>query len=191
MKKRYAIKIPSLILVMLSLLNISKNVCFADEYKVPRRAIEIRPYVNILAAIDIYEDMIDNQLGFGGGLKVRNQIYGNFGYSLNVLINDLDIDADVNEGDSDLFSIFSGGFYYNYKVDYGYYVFDLCYGAMAVGSSSMTIFVPSVEFRRKLTNRIFYLFEIQYPIANDWIVDLDFEENYTSFSLSSGIAFIF
>ena len=105
--------------------------------------------------------------------------------------HDLDIDADVNEGDSDLFSIFSAGFYYNYKVDYGYYVFDLCYGAMAVGSSSMTIFVPSVEFRRKLTNRIFYLFEIQYPIANDWIVDLDFEENYTSFSLSSGIAFIF
>ncbi len=193
-------KLKHSMIILLSIILLSTNP--ADAYKkkrakkykkqsytyvIPRRSIEVTPYFSFLAVKNLYENYIEDQTGFGGGLNIRTQVYGNFGYLIDASLNNLDI----NNGEYNSAAICIGGLYYSYKKNFGDFRFDLGYGAISAGDNAMTIFLPSIEFHKTFYKRISYIFKIGYLIPNDWIVDQDFKEHYTSVSLSCGIAIIF
>ena len=164
------------------------------SYAIPRRAIEITPYYNFIYANKLYENIQGKQRSHGGGIKMRTQLYGSFGYIINASINHLKVQENIfidQENDRDMAAIITGGPYYSYKTSYGDIRLDIGYGAIVAGDSSMTIFLPSVEYRINIFSRISLMIEIGYPIANDWIIKHNFNEHYRSFSSAGGIGIIF
>ncbi|MDY6968835.1 MAG: hypothetical protein SVR08_09320 [Spirochaetota bacterium] len=164
----------------------------SKEYLVPRRKIEIEPYYNFIFAHKLYTN-IKSKTGHGGGIKIRTQVWGNFGYLFNTSLNYIEIEKipDNPDDEIDMLSIYTGGFYYSRYIYNADYRFNISYGGISAGNSVMTIFLPSIEYHTKLHQRVFFNCEIGYLIVNDWIVDDDYKENYTSFSLSLGISFLF
>lgn len=215
------IKISNIFFIIFTCLFLIISVCYAEEavteprmtteYIVPQREIIVSPYVSYIFAKDLYAGFIDDQSGFGAGLDIRNQIYGNFGFILDAVWTNLKITELDNqlfseeENENDLVMLFSGGFYYiileKWKI-------DICYGAITAGNNIMTIFIPSVEYIIPLSQLLsvqqllpisqfipisvsqrFYIFaKLSYLITNDWIVDEKYEEHYTSFALTGGIS---
>ena len=101
---------------------------------------------------------------------MRTQLYGSFGYIINASINHLKVQENIfidQENDRDMAAIITGGPYYSYKTSYGDIRLDIGYGAIVAGDSSMTIFLPSVEYRINIFSRISLMIEIGYPIANE------------------------
>ncbi len=163
------------------------------SYTIPRRAIYVTPYASCIYAKELYNGFVEDQTGFGGGLNVRSEIKSFLGYFFDASYYNLKVEKDplVSEKGTDAVIIFTGGLYYSHKFDFGNFRLDIGYGAITAGNNTMTIFVPGIEYRKKFYNRIFYTIKAGYPITNDWIVDMDLEEKYTSFSLSGGISIIF
>ncbi len=165
----------------------------AKSYTVPRRAIYLTPYVSCIYAKELYNGFVEDQLGFGGGLNVRSEINSILGYFFDASYNNLKVVKDplVSEKGTDSVIILTGGLYYTHKEDFGNLRLDIGYGAITAGNNTMTIFVPGIEYSKEFYNRISYAIKAGYPITNDWIVDMDLEEKYTSFSLSGGVSIIF
>jgi hypothetical protein len=169
----------------------------SSTYTAPPRMIIVSPYFSYIYANNLFENTIKDQSGFGGGLNFRTQIYKDFGYAFDVLYTNLKIVKETIPGvtaeqKSDLVAIFTGGFYYSIS----YFSFadtriDLAYGAITAGDNVMTIFVPGIEFFKKVSDRILLFTKLSWLIANDWIVNLDYKEHYTSFSVSAGFSVIF
>ncbi|MBN2403866.1 MAG: hypothetical protein JXN64_15935 [Spirochaetes bacterium] len=166
-------------------------------YKVPPRMIIVSPYFSYIYANNLFEDTIKDGSGFGGGLNIRTQVYKEFGFLIDALYTNLEIEETnipgvTEEEKSDIVAIFSGGFYYSFfyhsLTDMR---FDLAYGAITAGDNVMTIFIPALEFFIKASDRILLFAKLSWLIANDWFVDLDYKEHYTSFSASAGFSIIF
>ncbi len=164
----------------------------SSQYRVPSREIIISPYGGFIFAKDLYTVNLEDQSGFGGGINMRTQLYKNFGYMVDVFIPSLKIIEEQNidengEPGPKFVAIYTGGFYYsipNWK-------FDLSYGAISSGVNIMTIFVPGVEYNRKISRRISFFTRVGYLITNDWFSDMGYEENYTSFMASVGLSVLF
>lgn len=169
----------------------------SEPYVVPQRMIIASPYVSVIYAKDLFQGAVEDQTGFGGGLNFRTQIYGDFGYMLDAMITNIkvikeEIPGAESQKESDLVAIFTGGFYYSlFYHSLSDLRIDLCYGAITAGNQVMTIFVPGVEFFQKISNRVTLFAKLGMLITNDWIVDSDYKEKYTSFSLSAGLSVIF
>ena len=54
-----------------------------------------------------------------------------------------------------------------------------------------TVFMPGIEFSKKLGDRTALAFEIGWPITNDWFYDYNVDEHYSSFTFSLGTIFVF
>jgi hypothetical protein len=169
----------------------------SSSYIVPRRMIITSPYVSYIYANDLFPNAVKDQSGWGGGLNIRVQVYQDFGFILDGLYTNLKV---VNEevifsgpeDESDLVAIISGGFFYSfYNNSYADIRVDLCYGAITAGNDVMTIFIPGVEAFRKVYDRLILFTKLSWLITNDWIVNQDYKEHYTSFSLSAGFSIIF
>ena len=115
--------------------------------------IVISPYFSYIYANNLFVNTIKDQSGFGGGLDIRTQIYGNFGYMLDVLYTNLEIVEEevipgiTEEEKSDLVAVFTAGFYYSlYYFSFADMRIDMGYGAITAGDNVMTIFVPGLNF---------------------------------------------
>jgi hypothetical protein len=175
----------------------SKDDDSSSTYTVPPRMIIVSPYFSYIYANNLFVNTIKDQSGYGGGLNFRTQIYKDFGYTLDVLYTNLEIVKETipgvtSEEKSDLVAIFAGGFYYSvYYFSHVDTRIDFAYGAITAGDNVMTIFIPGVEFFKKVSDRIILFTKLSWLIANDWIVNLDYKEHYTSFSISAGLSVIF
>ena len=174
-----------------------KDSVSSESYVVPQRMIIASPYVSVIYAKDLFQGAVEDQTGFGGGLNFRTQIYGEFGYMLDAMVTNIkvikeDIPGAESQKESDLVAILTGGFYYSlFCHSLSDLRIDLCYGAITAGNQVMTIFVPGVEFFQKMSNRVTLFAKLGWLITNDWIVDSEYKEKYTSFSLSAGLSVIF
>jgi hypothetical protein len=177
--------------------NYEKNSDSSYSYTAPSRMIILSPYVSYIYANNLFENTIKDQSGFGAGLNIRTQIYKDFGFMLDTIYTNLEIEKNTipgiaSEQKSDLVAIFTGGFYYSiYYFSQANLRINLSYGAIIAGDNVMTIFVPGIEYFEQASDRIIYFSKLSWLITNDWIVNLDYKEHYTSFSLSAGVSIIF
>jgi hypothetical protein len=174
-----------------------KNTSTSSTYTVPPRMILVSPYVSYIYANNLFENTIKDQSGFGAGLNIRFQIYKEFGFMLDGLYTNLEIEKVTPSGlteqnNSDLVAVFAGGFYYSFffhsLTDLR---LDIAYGAITAGDNVMTIFMPGIELFLKISNRITLFTKLSCLITNDWIVNQDYKEHYTSYSLSAGLTIVF
>jgi hypothetical protein len=177
--------------------NYEKNNDSSYSYTVPSRMIILSPYVSYIYANNLFENTIKDQSGFGAGLNIRTQIYKDFGFMLDTLYTNLEIVKETipgiaSEQKSDLVAIFTGGFYYSiYYFSQANLRINLAYGAITAGDNVMTIFVPGIEYFEQVSDRILFFAKLSWLITNDWIVNQNYKEHYTSFSLSAGVSIIF
>lgn len=188
MKNNHIVSLSTILLLFFVISN-------ADAYTAPRRMIEVRPSASAISAKNLYGTEIEDGIGYGGGLKIRAQLFGGFGYLLSGSAYTLDVNEKDEENKdvikSKTVSLFVGGLYFTYQTRYGLLRFDLGYGAISTGKKAETLFLPTVEFSRGLTDRLSLVAEFGLPVANDWAINSEFEENYTTYTLSGGIAYIF
>ena len=165
----------------------------SETYTVPQREIRITPYVNFIYAKDIYIDFVDDQFSIGGGMMIRTQAYGPFGYFIDASYNKMDVNINPAAGDKGLEAVLLStlGLYYSYDVDFGQFCLDLGYGVITAGNNAMTIFIPGVGFNKEFYSRVSYTAKLGYLITNDWFTNMDLKEKYTSVSLSVGISAVF
>ncbi len=173
-----------------------KSYKSVNSYSIPPRMIIVSPYFTFIYANDLYTNAVKDKSDFGGGLNVRMQIYKDFGFIIDGLYTNLKpvkaTTAPAEQSDQNLVAIFTGGFYYSLF----YYSltdmrFDFCYGGIIAGNNVMTIFMPGIEFFRKISDRLKIFAKLGYPITNDWIVNSDYKEHYTSFTVSCGFSVVF
>jgi hypothetical protein len=172
-----------------------KTTNTSSAYSVPPRMILVSPYVSYIYANNLFENTIKDQSGFGAGLNIRFQIYKEFGFMLDGLYTNLETEKVTIQGaeqKSDIVAIFTGGFYYSF---FSHSLTDLrldvAYGAITAGDNVMTIFIPGIEIFLKVSNRIILFTKLSWLITNDWIVNQDYTEHFTSFSLSAGLTMVF
>lgn len=164
----------------------------AKTYRAPSREIVLSPYGGLIFAKDLYTVNLNDQLGFGGGMIMRTQLYKNFGYMIDVFIPRLDVNKEENltdEGEKgpEFVAIYTGGFYYSIP----HWKLDLCYGGISSGVKNMTIFIPGVEYNRNITRRVSFFSRLGYLLTNDWFSDMGYKEHYTSFLASVGLSIVF
>lgn len=128
-----------------------------------------------------------NVVSIGGGLKLRTQISGKFGYMVNASFNDHEI---IGDG-PDLVIIFTGGVYQTFQLGSIDIKIDAGYGMISAGNNTNAVFMPGLELSKELNNRTALAFEIGWPITNDWFYDYDVHEHYSSFTFSLGTIFVF
>ncbi|MFQ6007495.1 MAG: hypothetical protein ACE5K8_00940 [Candidatus Zixiibacteriota bacterium] len=161
-------------------------------YEIPPRKIEVKPYLNLLFPNDLLEfqdgrSVVKNKMGFGFGLKIRNQIKGSYGFVVNSSITDVE----VTTYRAGFAVIFTGGLYISTKTKLGDLILDCGYGVLSTGGKSETIIMPTLEFNRPLSNRLIIAVEVGCPVANDWFYDFGVKERYKSFALSFGSTIVF
>lgn len=184
------IKVLKFSLLILSILGMLIQCPFA--YTIPKRQLDIKPYLNIMSPNNLieYNDQntdVEDDVGVGFGIKVRSQIKGCWGFVINSSLTDLNVKDSTNN----MATIFTAGFYYSYGTGLGNIIFDLGYGVISVADLSNTLFLPSLEFKRSVTERISISLELSIPVVNDWFYDYDIKENFKSLSLSFGGTILF
>ncbi|MCP4704520.1 MAG: hypothetical protein GY865_07910 [candidate division Zixibacteria bacterium] len=180
----------NLYVILVIIVMIFSNLAYS--YEIPQRKIEIKPYINFLSANDLFVyketgNIVKNNVGIGGGLKLRTQISGKFGYILNASFNSHEVLVDG----TDFIIIFIGGLYYSHNLGFTDFKIDAGYGFLTAGSKGTGVFMPTLELSRELNDRIALAFEIGWPISNDWFYDYDIQRHYSSFTFSLGTIFIF
>ncbi|MCP4582118.1 MAG: hypothetical protein GY839_10915 [candidate division Zixibacteria bacterium] len=161
-------------------------------YEIPQRKIDLKPYLNFIFPSDLMESenietAVENDMGFGFGIKARTQITGNYGFVINTSITDFK----VSDNSLSTATIFTAGFYYSQSTSLGNLVLDLSSGVISLADYSMMLFLPSLEFNRAISDRISISAELGMPIPNDWFYNYNIKENYKSLSISLGSAIVF
>ena len=177
------------LLIFLPLLILTQG---SFAYKIPQRQLDIKPYLNFMFPNKLleYNDQnkdVEDDVGFGFGIKIRSQIKGCWGFVINSSFTDLNVKDNTNN----MAVIFTAGFYYSYNTRLGNIIIDLGYGVISVADLSNTLFLPNLEFRRSVTERISFSLELGMPVVNDWFYDYDIKENYKSLYLSFGSTILF
>lgn len=162
----------------------------AFGYDPPRRAIVVSPYVQILSTRNFsvfsrnappakYDvEIVEDQIGFGIGINVSTRLSENWGYFLDYAVGPLE----VKYSDEDRFSIFVLGVSYSVDALGGKMILDAGYGVSHWGKWAGMIFMPSLGYSKRLTERTAGFAKVGCPIV---------EEHYTSFSFSTGINILF
>lgn len=181
-------------LKMLSLLVLFFGVLIqsSSAYEIPPRKIEVKPYLNFLFPNNLlqYENgrnVVKNKMGYGFGLKIRNQINESFGFVVNSSITDLEVTTD-RQGFA---VIFTAGLYLSTRTVVGNLIIDCGYGVLSTGRYSETLLMPTLEFNRPLSDRLMISVELGWPISNDWFYDFGVKEHYKSFTFSFGSTIVF
>lgn len=175
--------------LMLLLLSTRQSIA----YEVPVRQINFKPYLNIMFPSNLMEwedlgNMVDNKMGVGFGLKARTQVSQSWGFVINTLYNDLEVNSDKGLKAASLLTI---GFYYSKTFDKNEIIIDGSYGALAAGGRAAGLLMPALEINRAFSERLKLSAELGWLIPNDWLYDFDFKESYSSFTLSLGGTIIF
>ncbi len=179
--------------MMLAMMMISSGVA----YDVPPRKIEIKPYVHLLFPKDLvtYETgvtYVEDKTGFGGGVKIRVQVSGPFGFVINSSVTGIERSYYAEYYDWNRTAImFTGGIYYAFETTIGNITLDCGYGAIEVCSAGLALFLPSVEYSYPVSDRVSLAAELSLPIPNDWYSDWNHESNAKSLMLSVGSVFLF
>jgi len=161
-------------------------------YEIPQRRIDLKPYLNFIFPSNLMENnfastAVEDDMGIGFGVKARTQITGFWGFVINTSMTDLK----VKDNSLSTATIFTAGFYYSYGTSLGDVIVDLSYGVLSVSDRSATLFYPSLELSRAISDRISISAELGMPVPNDWFYNLNVKENYKSLSLSLGGAIVF
>ncbi len=179
------------VLSAVTLLILSTQLSIA--YEVPARQINFKPYLNIMFPSNLMEwedlgNVVDNKMGVGFGLKTRTQVNQSWGFVINTLYNDLEVNSDRGIKAALLLTI---GFYYSKTFDKNEIIIDGGYGALAAGGRAAGILMPSLEINRAFSERLKLSAELGWLIPNDWLYDFDLKESYSSFALSLGGTILF
>ena len=161
-------------------------------YDIPQRQVTVKPYVNFFFPNNLWETesfapAVENKMGFGAGVKVRNQFTSSFGSVLNASYSSIEV---TREASGDV-TMFTAGGYYSRALGAGTFIFDFSYGIIIAADESVGLLMPSLEYSRPISDRMSVALELGWPIANDWPRDFSFKENYSSFTLSLGSVFVF
>jgi len=154
-------------------------------YEIPQRRIDLKPYLNFIFPSNLMENnfastAVEDDMGIGFGVKARTQITGFWGFVINTSMTDLK----VKDNSLSTATIFTAGFYYSYGTSLGDVI-------VSVSVRSATLFYPSLELSRAISDRISISAELGMPVPNDWFYNLNVKENYKSLSLSLGGAIVF
>ena len=183
----------------LILLLVICGVIFASSalaYDIPQRKIEIKPYINLLMPSDFWKkgfdtSVVEDDIGFGFGAKLRTQFAANYGMVLNVSYTDVKVsDVVWPDATSDV-TMFTLGGYLAKEFSFGTLTADCGFGLVVMSDEGVALLMPSLEYSRPIAERISLAVELGWPIANDWLRDFGFEESYSSFTLSMGTAIVF
>ncbi|UCF05223.1 MAG: hypothetical protein JSV33_15100 [bacterium] len=164
----------------------------SNAYEIPQREIQVKPYLNFLFPNNLLEmeggyNPINEKTIIGLGLKIRNQYYNHFGLMFNMSINSVDPAYDAPAAGV----IFTFGGYFKTSNKLGTIIFDCGYGCIMETNEGMGLLMPSLELSRPVSDRISISMEVGWLIPNDWVISYDFEENYSSFTVSLGSTIIF
>jgi hypothetical protein len=179
-------------IVMLAVFLIGLMVSSSLAYDIPQRRIDLKPYLNFmfpnnLVESDNRQNPVENEMGIGFGVKARTQITRFWGFLIDASFTDLK----VNDNSLSTATIFTAGFYYSYRTNFGNIIFDAGYGVLSVADLSSTLLMPNLEFNRAVSDRISLSAELGMPIANDWFHQFGVKENYKSLTFSLGGIIIF
>ncbi|UCG63017.1 MAG: hypothetical protein JSV52_06980 [Candidatus Zixiibacteriota bacterium] len=161
-------------------------------YESPRREIELKPYVHLLFPDNLlkYEEgrsLVKNEEGIGVGLKIRTQITGPLGFVLNASVSR--VKPEVSSRRASV--VTTMGPFYVIKLGSGRVLLEMSYGYMSAADHAFTVFLPSIEYSYRISERVRLSAEIGLPVANDWFYDYDVSESAKSISLSIGAGFVF
>lgn len=173
------------------------SISSAGAYDIPQRKIEIKPYVNILFPKDFVTfesgvSYVDDEAGFGGGVKIRTQLTGPFGFMINASVIGVErsfLAAFYNRSSAAV--LFTGGFYYTFETSIGNISLDCGYGVIEICGAGLALFMPSVEYSYPVSDRISLAAELSMPVPNDWYSDWDHNSNAKSLMLSVGSVILF
>jgi len=184
--------IKSLKIVPLSILFLGILIQSSSAYEIPPRKIEVKPYLNFLFPNHLLQfengrSVVKNKMGYGFGLKIRNQIRGSYGFVVNSSITDVEVTT--NRGSFAV--IFTAGLYLSTRTKAGNLIVDCGYGVLSTGGKSETLLMPSLEFNRPLSDRLKISVELGWPIPDDWFYDYGVKERYKTFTLSFGSVIVF
>jgi hypothetical protein len=165
----------------------------ADAYDIPQRRIDLKPYLNVIIPNNLMEwenlgNVVDNDIGFGLGVKARTQINRTWGFVINTSYTDLEVNTEKGLSSAILLTV---GFSYSKSLSLGDFVLDAGYGGIAAGGRGIGLFMPSLEYSRTFSERLKLSIEFGWPVANDWFYDFGFVENYGSLAISLGGAVVF
>jgi len=186
---RRLIMIKSLKMLSLLVLFLGVLIQSSSAYEIPPRKIEVKPYVNFLFPNHLLQfengrSVVKNKMGYGFGLKIRNQIRGSYGFVVNSSITDVEVTTDRGS----FAVIFTAGLYLSTRTNL---IIDCGYGVLATGGKSETLLMPTLEFNRPLSDRLMISVELGWPISNDWFHDFRVKEYYKTFTLSFGSTIVF
>jgi len=184
---RNPLKIMSFALLLLSIMLQSS---FA--YEIPQRRIDLKPYLNFmfpsaLLKIEDQQQIVDDKMGIGIGVKARSQVTGNLGFLVNVSLTDIA----VNNNSYGSATIFTTGFYYLKETGFGNFILDGEIGVIAAADLAAALIMPALEFNRPITDRLNISAEFGWLILGDWFYDIGMESNSKTFTFSMGSAFMF
>ena len=170
--------------------------CFADNtaraYDIPSRKIEITPYLNIIFPHDLLgdsrgENIVKNNPGPGLGVKIHNQVYKSFGFLIDFSFTDLD----VTNSSLSTAIIFTGGGYYTRSTGIGDFTLNFGYGVLSIAGYAQALFLPGIEYNRKISERAVISTGVDWVLPNDWIYEESIETTYGNYSLFLGCGVIF
>jgi hypothetical protein len=168
----------------------------ALAYDIPQRKIEIKPYINLLMPSDFWmkgfdTSVVEDDLGFGIGAKLRTQFAANYGLVLNVSYTDVKVSDIVWPDATSDVTMFTLGGYLSKEFGFGRLTADCGFGLVVMSDEGVALLMPSLEYSRPVAERISLAAELGWPIANDWLRDFGFEESYGSFTFSVGAVIVF
>jgi hypothetical protein len=168
----------------------------ALAYDIPQRKIEIKPYINLLSPSDFWKkgfgtSVVEDDIGFGIGAKLRTQFAANYGLVLNVSYTDVKVSSVVWPDATSDVTMFTLGGYLSNEFSFGRLTADCGFGLVVMSDEGVALLMPSLEYSRPIAERISLAVELGWPIANDWLRDFGFEESYSSFTLSVGTSIVF
>jgi hypothetical protein len=164
----------------------------ANAYEIPRRRIEIKPYLNLMLPHDLVEDgrgenIVKNMPGFGFGVKIHNQVYRSFGFIIDFSFTDLE----VTDSSMSTATMFTGGGYIARETKIGEFALNLGYGVISVADYSRALFMPGIEYSRFLSDRAALSAGMDWVVPNDWLYSYSLKANYKTFSFFLGCGIIF
>ena len=164
----------------------------ARGYEIPRRRIEITPYLNIVAPHDLLQDwrgrnLVKDDPGPGFGVKIHNQVYGSFGFIIDFSFTDLE----VTNNSLSTAAMFTGGGYYARETGIGDFSLNIGYGVLSVAGYAHALFLPGIEYDRRLSARFGISAGIDWVLPNDWFYEESVDTDYGTFSFYLGCGFVF
>jgi hypothetical protein len=163
-----------------------------DAYEIPPRRIEIMPYLNLMSPHNLVEDwrgesIVKNHPGLGIGAKIHSQVYKGFGFLIDFSFTDLE----VTDSSLSTANIFTGGGYYCNKTGIGDFTVNVGYGVISVADYARALFMPGLEYSRRISQRANISVGADWIIPNDLFYEESYDTDYGTFSFFMGCGIVF